>query len=162
MLFFLSKIDLGRPGIRRRIAVDTLKTRLSLCLLAAVPTLVFKPPLPVSPPYLGGDATRVAGSRHTGPRSTLFASSSRTLPPMLLKEYELRSLAAPSPSPSSRIIVLLNMPGKKLLILCTRVPSLTLRISALLYGFDHVQLNLAYLTLRGYHLHGLLQSQLTH
>jgi hypothetical protein len=81
---------------------------------------------------------------------------------MLLKEYELRSLAAPSPSPSSRIIVLLNMPGKKLLILCTRTPSLTLRINALLHVFDHVHLISVTLTLRGYHLHRLLQSKHSH
>jgi hypothetical protein len=68
---------------------------------------------------------------------------------MLLKEDKLRSLVAPSPSPSSQFNVLLNMPGKKLLILCTRAPSLTLPISALLCGFNHVHLDLDYFGTKG-------------
>jgi hypothetical protein len=105
----------------------------------------------VSPPSLGGGAIRVAGPHHADHRSesALIAASSRTPPPMLLKEDKLHSLAAPSPSPSSRFIVPLNMPGKKLLILCTHVPSLTLRICALLHGFDHVHLHLCYFGTKG-------------
>lgn len=85
-------------------------------------------------------------------------ANSMKLPSMLLKlkEDKLRSLAALSPSASSRLIALLNMPGKKLLILCTCTPSLTLRINALLHVFDHVHLISVTLTLRGYHLHRLL------
>jgi hypothetical protein len=39
--------------------------------------------------------------------------------------------------------------GKKLLIFCTRVPLLTLRICALLHGFNHVHLDLGYFSTKG-------------
>ena len=43
-------------------------------------------------------------------------------------------------SPSCPVAVI----GKKLLILCTHMPSLTVRIRALLHGFDYVHLDLGY------------------
>lgn len=75
---------------------------------------------------------------------TLIATTSQTPLPMLLKEDQSRSSCTfyhPSPSSAHRRAELV---GKKLLILCTRVPTLFLQTRALLHGFNHVHLNLGY------------------
>lgn len=74
-----------------------------------------------------------------------IATRSLTPPPMLLKEDRFRALLLyhlPLPSAANRPIELI---GKKPLILGTRTPPLMLRTSALLHGFDYIQLGLGYL-----------------
>jgi len=94
-------------------------------------------------------ATHAAGPLcHAGSwsKSAPIAATSQTPPSMLLKE-DVFAQSVYSPA---------ELIGKKLVILCTRVPSLMLRTRALLHGFDHVHLDLGYFGLRGYHLQELL------
>jgi hypothetical protein len=94
---FLSEIGLRRPAVRR-IVVDTPEDEVVAALAqVAAPTLVISHHCWCCR-LLGGGATHAASPRHAGSRSESvpIAASLRTPLFMLLKEDELRSLAAPS------------------------------------------------------------------
>jgi hypothetical protein len=111
---------------------------------------VVKPSSPVSPPFQAvvpsAAGPRQAGTRSESAPTTVFHADTAADVAEGRRPSAFQQPRLPSPSTARRPAAVI---GKKLLILCTRMPLLTLRTCALLHSLDHVHLDLLYFGTKG-------------
>jgi len=152
-LFFpiRDRVSFALPFCRRCI-VDTSEDEVVAApSQAAAPTLVIRPSRPVSPPFQELVLPMLLVRFVTlapGPSPGLLPPPRRHRHWCCWRKTFLRLSAAPSTIAQS-VYRPAELIDKKLLILCTRVPTLMIRTHALRHGFDHIHLHLGYFGLRG-------------